>query len=183
MPASETVWTTAIGSGGSFQSSAPTAVRRTTRCAAHTTRWTRGRSGAAPTRSVIGLRCDISSPTPPPSRVGSSSHQPLDSVSAAERCVKSSPDAARWGAERVAVIHKGMVVFSQRVEVPVGPSGPSSATRTTSRGPSSTDSAPSYPLRFVLVKPGETRLTLMSLSSSSTIMASVIAFRAVLDAR
>src|SRR5215469_15750659 len=49
--------------------------------------------------------------------------------------------------------HHGIVVFSQRVKVPVGPSAPSSATRTTSREPSSTDSVPSYPLRFVLVKP------------------------------
>src|ERR1700722_12887055 len=71
--------------------------------------------------------------------------------------------------------HHGVVVFSQRVNVPVGPSGPSSATRTTSREPSSTDSVPAYPLRLVLVKPGVTRLTLIAVDSSSTIMASVIA--------
>ena len=75
-----------------------------------------------------------------------------------------------------------MVVSSQRVKVPVGPSGPSSATRTTSREPSSTDSVPAKPLRFVLVKAGETRLTLMSVDSSSTIIASVIALSAALDA-
>src|SRR5580658_419376 len=78
--------------------------------------------------------------------------------------------------------HHGIVTFSQRVNVPDGPSGPSSATRTTSREPSSTDCVPAYPLRFVLVKPGETRLTLMPVDSSSTIIASVIAFRAALDA-
>src|SRR5580658_4907722 len=78
--------------------------------------------------------------------------------------------------------HQGIVAFSQRVNVPVGPSGPSSATRTTSRDPSSTDCVPAYPLRLVLVKPGETKLTLIPVDSSSTIMASVIAFRAVLDA-
>src|SRR4029079_11072424 len=70
--------------------------------------------------------------------------------------------------------HHGIVMFSQRVNVPVGSSGPSSATRTTSREPSSTDCVPSYPLRFVLVKPGETKLTLIPVDSSSTIMASVI---------
>src|SRR5215472_4189067 len=74
--------------------------------------------------------------------------------------------------------HHGIVVFSQRVKVPVGPSAPSSATRTTSREPSSTDSVPSYPLRFVLVKPGETRLTLIPVASSSTIIPNVIALRA-----
>ena len=58
--------------------------------------------------------------------------------------------------------HHGMVSFSQRVNVPVGPSGPSRATRTTSREPSSTEAVPSYPLRFVLVKPGVTKLTLIS---------------------
>src|SRR5215469_13030890 len=78
--------------------------------------------------------------------------------------------------------HHGIVVFSQRVKVPVGPSAPSSATRTTSREPSSTDSVPSYPLRFVLVKPGETRLTLIPVASSSTIIPNVIALRAALDA-
>src|ERR1700751_2005254 len=77
--------------------------------------------------------------------------------------------------------HQGIVEFSQRVNVPVGPSGPSNATRTTSREPSSTDCVPSYPLRFVLVKPGETRLTLIPVDSSSTIMASVTALRAALD--
>jgi hypothetical protein len=56
--------------------------------------------------------------------------------------------------------HHGIVTFSQRVNVPVGPSGPSSATRTTSRDPSSTDCVPAYPLRFVLVKPGETKCLL-----------------------
>ena len=50
--------------------------------------------------------------------------------------------------------HHGMVSFSQRVNVPVGPSGPSSATRTTSREPSSTEAVPSYPLRFVFVHRG-----------------------------
>src|SRR5580693_7037106 len=79
-------------------------------------------------------------------------------------------------------IHHGMVSFSQRVNVPVGPSGPSKATRTTSREPSSTEAVPSYPLRFVLVKPGVTRLILIPVDSSSIIMASVIALRAVLDA-
>ena len=78
--------------------------------------------------------------------------------------------------------HHGIVTFSQRVNVPVGPSGPRSAVRTTSREPSSTDSVPSYPLRFVLVNPGETRLTLIPVDSSSIIMASVIALRAALDA-
>src|SRR5204862_5202415 len=78
--------------------------------------------------------------------------------------------------------HHGIVVFSQRVNVPVGPSGPSSATRTTSREPSSTDSVPAYPLRFVLVKAGETRLTLIAVDSSSTIMASVMALSAAFDA-
>src|SRR6266498_2153052 len=38
--------------------------------------------------------------------------------------------------------HHGIVTFSQRVNVPVGSSGPSSATRTTSREPSSTVSVP-----------------------------------------
>jgi hypothetical protein len=47
--------------------------------------------------------------------------------------------------------HHGIVSFSQRVNLPVGPSGPSSATRTASRAPSSTVSVPEYPLRFVLV--------------------------------
>ncbi len=47
--------------------------------------------------------------------------------------------------------HHGMVSPSQRVNVPVGPSGPSSATRTASRAPSSTVSVPEYPLRLVLV--------------------------------
>ncbi|ADW71193.1 hypothetical protein AciX9_3917 (plasmid) [Granulicella tundricola MP5ACTX9] len=47
--------------------------------------------------------------------------------------------------------HQGIAAFSQRVNVPVGPSGPSSTTRTTSRDPSSTDSVPAYPLRFVFV--------------------------------
>src|SRR5580693_4765563 len=78
--------------------------------------------------------------------------------------------------------HHGIVMFSQRVNVPVGPSGPRSATRTTSREPSSTDSVPAYPLRFVLVNPGETRLTLIPVDSSSIIMARVIALRAALDA-
>src|SRR5258705_6838677 len=50
--------------------------------------------------------------------------------------------------------HHGIGVFSHPVNVPVGPSGPSSATRTTSRAPSSTDSVPANPLRFVLVKAG-----------------------------
>src|SRR5580704_12967206 len=78
--------------------------------------------------------------------------------------------------------HHGMVMFSQRVNVLVGPSGPRSAMRTTSREPSSTDSVPAYPLRFVLVNPGETGLTLIPVDSSSIIMASVIALRAALDA-
>ncbi len=43
--------------------------------------------------------------------------------------------------------HQGIVVFSQRVNVLVGPSGPSSATCTTSREPSSTDSVPAYAAR------------------------------------
>jgi hypothetical protein len=47
--------------------------------------------------------------------------------------------------------HHGIVSFSQRVNLPVGPSDPSSATRTASRAPCSTVSAPEYPLRFVLV--------------------------------
>src|SRR6202021_1393287 len=79
-------------------------------------------------------------------------------------------------------LHHGMGAFSQRVKVPEGPSGPRSATRTTSREPYSTDSVPSYPLRFVLVKPGETRLTLIPVDSSSIIIASVMALRAALDA-
>src|SRR5580704_9826414 len=78
--------------------------------------------------------------------------------------------------------HHGIVAFSQRVNVPVGPSGPSSATRTTSREPSSTDAAPAYPLRFVFVNPGVTRLTLIAVDSNSTIMANVIALRAALEA-
>src|ERR1700683_164316 len=78
--------------------------------------------------------------------------------------------------------HHGIVTFSQRVNVPVGPSESRSATRTTSREPSSTDSVPSYPLRFVLVNPGETRLTLIPVDSSSIIMAKFIALRAALDA-
>ena len=55
--------------------------------------------------------------------------------------------------------HQGMVSFSQRVNPPVGPSGPSRATRTASRAPSSTVSVPEKLLRAVLVKPGETALT------------------------
>jgi len=78
--------------------------------------------------------------------------------------------------------HHGIVTFSQRVNVLVEPSGPSSATRTTSREPSSRDCVPSYPLRFVLVNPGETRLTLIAVDSNSIIMASVIALRAAFDA-
>jgi len=74
-----------------------------------------------------------------------------------------------------------MVTFSQRVKVSVGPSGPSNATRTTSREPSSKDSAPAYPLRFVLVKPGETKLTLIPVDSSSIIMASVMALSAAFE--
>jgi hypothetical protein len=38
------------------------------------------------------------------------------------------------------------VAFSRRVNAPAGPSGPSSATRTTSREPSATDSLPEQPL-------------------------------------
>src|SRR6202166_3621735 len=79
--------------------------------------------------------------------------------------------------------HHGIFTFSQRVNVPVGPCGTSSATHPTSREPSSTEAVPSYPLRFVLVKPGVTKLTLIPVDSSSIIMASVIALRAVLDAR
>jgi len=57
--------------------------------------------------------------------------------------------AARLGL--IATIHHhGIVWFSQRVNVPVGVHGPSSATRTASRAPSSTVSVPAYPLRFVL---------------------------------
>ncbi len=78
--------------------------------------------------------------------------------------------------------HHRIVTFSQRENVPVGPSGPSSATRTASREPSSTDSVPAYPLRFVLVKPGETKLTLNFVDSSSITMASVMTLRAVLEA-
>src|SRR5262249_53131213 len=66
--------------------------------------------------------------------------------------------------------------------VPVGPSGPSSAMRTASAAPSSTVSVPSYALRFVLVKPGETALTLIPVDSSSIAIASVIALSAVFDA-
>src|SRR5277367_939048 len=40
--------------------------------------------------------------------------------------------------------YHGMVSFPQRVNVPVGPSGPSRATRATSRDPSSTEAVPSY---------------------------------------
>src|SRR6478609_441605 len=75
-----------------------------------------------------------------------------------------------------------MVEFSQLVKVPVGPSGPSSATRTTSREPSSRGSIPSKLLRLVLVKPGETKLTLIPVPSSSIIMARVMALSATLDA-
>src|SRR3569623_1092873 len=78
--------------------------------------------------------------------------------------------------------HHGIVWLFQRVKVPVGPSGPSRATRTTSREPSSTDSVPAKLLRLVAVNAGETRLTLMSVSSSSTIMARVMALSAVLEA-
>src|SRR3984957_14536140 len=69
--------------------------------------------------------------------------------------------------------YQGIVPFSQRVNVPVGPSQPSSATRTASRAPSSTVSVPAYPLRFVLVNPGETALTLIPSGSSSIAMATV----------
>src|SRR5450759_5317250 len=68
--------------------------------------------------------------------------------------------ALRPRADRIFLDHHGMVTFSQRVNVPVGPSGPRSATRTTSREPSSTDSVPWNRLRLVLVKAGETMLTL-----------------------
>src|ERR1700722_9444427 len=78
--------------------------------------------------------------------------------------------------------HHGIVSPSQRVNVPVGLSGPSSATRTASRAPSSTVSVPAYPLRFVLVKPGETALTLIPSGSNSIAMATVKALSAVLDA-
>jgi hypothetical protein len=65
-------------------------------------------------------------------------------------------DADRWvpckpGFFLSVLHHHGIVSFSQRVNLPVGPSGPSSATRTASRAPSSTVSVPEYPLRFVLV--------------------------------
>src|ERR1700733_8896435 len=78
--------------------------------------------------------------------------------------------------------HHGIATFSHRVNVPVGLSGPSNATRTASRAPSSTVSVPAYPLRFVLVKPGETALTLIPSGSNSIAMATVNALRAVLDA-
>src|SRR5476649_684861 len=78
--------------------------------------------------------------------------------------------------------HHGIVSPFQRVNVPVGPSGPSIATRTASRAPSSTVSVPAYPLRFVLVKPGDTALTLIPSDSSSMAIATVKALRAVLDA-
>src|ERR1700733_5009554 len=78
--------------------------------------------------------------------------------------------------------HHGIVSPFQRVNVPVGPSGPSSATRTASRAPSSTVSVPAYPLRFVLVKPGETALTLTPSGSSSSARAGGKALRAVLEA-
>src|ERR1700743_3188531 len=97
--------------------------------------------------------------------------------------VELVPSRLRHSAAEVRELrHHGITAFSQRVNVPVGPSGPSKATRTTSREPSSRDCVPSYPLRAVLVKPGETRLTLIPVDSSSTIMASVIAFSAALDA-
>src|ERR1700722_6890978 len=91
---------------------------------------------------------------------------------------------AAWVRRRVFVFtdHHGIVPFSQRVNVRVGPSRPSSATRTASRAPCSTVSVPAYPLRFVLVKPGETALTLIPSGSSSSAMATVKALRAVLDA-
>jgi hypothetical protein len=76
--------------------------------------------------------------------------------------------------------HPGIVPPSQRVNVPVGPSRPSSVTRTTSQAPSSTVSVPAYRLRLVLVKPGETALTLIP--SGSIAMATVKALRAVRDA-
>lgn len=65
------------------------------------------------------------------------------------RSFEQSPNTFR--APTFRLHHHGMVSFSQRVNVPVGPSGPSSATRTTSREPSSTEAVPSYPLRLVLV--------------------------------
>jgi NAD(P)-dependent dehydrogenase (short-subunit alcohol dehydrogenase family) len=74
---------------------------------------------------------------------------------------------------------KGKLAFEN---VPVGPSGPSSATRTASAAPSSTVSVPLYSFRLVLVKPGETALTLIPVDPSSIAMASVIALRAVLEA-
>src|SRR5476649_1104813 len=80
------------------------------------------------------------------------------------------------------VNHHGLVSPFQRVNVPVGPSGPSIATRTASRAPSSTVSVPADPLRYVLVKPGETALTLIPSGSSSMAIATVKALRAVLDA-
>lgn len=78
--------------------------------------------------------------------------------------------------------HHGIMVFSQRVNVPVGPSGLSRATRTTSREPSSTESVPAQSLRWVFVNSGETKLSLIRVDSSSGIIASVIALRAALDA-
>src|ERR1700693_3373462 len=78
--------------------------------------------------------------------------------------------------------HHGIVSPFQRVNVPVGPSGPSNATRTASRAPSSTVSVPAYTLRFVSVKPGETALTFIASGSSSIAMATVKALSAVLDA-
>src|ERR1700743_2982209 len=92
------------------------------------------------------------------------------------------PRLRRSAAEVRELRHHGITAFSQRVNVPVGPSGPSKATRTTSREPSPRDCVPSYPLRAVLVKPGETRLTWVRVDSNSTIMASVMAFSAALDA-
>ncbi|MEA2200593.1 MAG: hypothetical protein QOI89_1189 [Solirubrobacteraceae bacterium] len=67
------------------------------------------------------------------------------------------------------LVHHGIVAFSHLVNVPVGPSRPRSATRTTSREPFSTDSTPAYPLRFVLVNPGETKSILMLVDSSSSV--------------
>src|SRR6201985_1164545 len=77
--------------------------------------------------------------------------------------------------------YQGIVSPSQRVKVPVGPSGPSSASRTGSRAPSSTVPVPSQAFRLVLMKPGEQAFTLILVDSSSIAMLNVIAFMAVLD--
>src|SRR5580698_7376081 len=79
--------------------------------------------------------------------------------------------------------HHGSIPSLACVNVPVGPSGPSSATRLCRHGDRRGGRLRGGALRFVLVKHGETAFTLIPAGSSSIAMAaSVIALRAVLDA-